>query len=318
MASIRALEERQHRRKDRTLRRPDLFIVGAPRCGTTSLWSYLKEHPDIFMSAEKELYFFDSDLRPNGWKAPSLEQYLLNFAAAGNRKVVGEATPSYLRSGRAPGEIKAFNPEARIVIMLRNPVDVMHSLHSSALYSREPIADFEAAVAADASRTGAACIGYRDFADFPRQVQSYIDLFGRDHVHTIIFDDLKENPGRVYQNTLRFLRVGLGFAPEFTIVNANANVRYLGLQRNVARPPGVLRNIARALLPRRLRSRIQRSLLDSNLVTKPRALMDPALRRRLQKEFEPQVEQLSKLLDRDLSAWCLESGEATGAGTPKA
>jgi hypothetical protein len=293
--------------KSRLLKKPNLFIAGAPRCGTTSLWSYLKDHPDIFMSAEKELYFFDSDLRPSGWQPPPLEQYLANFSAAGDRKIVGEATPSYLRSERAPKEIKAFSPGAQIVIMLRNPVDVMHSLHSAALYSREPLTDFEAAVEADARRRDPELIGYREFTDFPRQVQRYFDLFGRERVHTIIFDDLKADSAAVYRNTLQFLGVGPGFMPEFTVVNANANVRNLRLQRNLAHPPGVFRYIARALVPQRLRSRIQRSLLNSNLAVSPRAPMDPRLRTRLQKEFEPQVEQLSKLVGRDLSGWCVES-----------
>ena len=258
------------------------------------------------MSAEKELYFFDSDLRPAGWKPPSLERYLKNFGAAGDRKVVGEATPSYLRSERASKGIKTFNPEARIVIMLRNPVDVMHSLHGSALYNREPFEDFEQAVKADSKRKRPELIGYREFTDFPQQIRRYFDLFGREYVHTIIFDDLKENPGRVYQDTLQFLRVGLGFVPQFAVVNPNTSVRYLALQRGIAHPPGMLRDLARALVPQRLRSRIQRSLLDANLVTRPRAPMDPAFRKRLQKEFEPQVEQLGKMLDRDLSAWCIE------------
>jgi Sulfotransferase domain len=289
------------------LRKPNLFIVGAPRCGTTSLWSYLKDHPDIFMSAEKELYFFDSDLRPSTWQPPSLEQYLANFSAAGLQKIIGEATPSYLRSERAPTEIKVFSSEAQIVVMLRNPVDVMYSLHSSALYSREPLTDFEAAVEADAKRKCPEVIGYRDFTDFPRQVQRYFDLFGRANVHTIIFDDLKADPAAVYRNTIRFLGVDAGFKPKFTVVNANANARNPRLQRNLVHPSGVLRHTVRALVPQRLRSRIQRSLLNSNLVVRPRAPMDPRLRRRLQKEFEPQVEQLSRLIGRDLSGWCVES-----------
>ena len=258
------------------------------------------------MSAEKELYYFDSDLRSSGWLRPDLETYLANFAAAGDHKVVGEATPSYLRSELAPREIKTFDPEARIVIMLRNPVDVMHSLHSSALYSREPLTDFESALEADAKRTGPELIGYREFTDFPAQVERYLDFFGRQQVHTIIFDDLKENPGSVYRGVVRFLGVSDRFVPKFNVVNPNASVRFLSLQTNVARPPGVLRHLARAVVPQRLRFRIRRKLLDANLVMKPRAPMDPAVRRRLQKERESQIGQLSRLLDRDLTAWCRE------------
>jgi hypothetical protein len=266
----------------------------------------LKAHPEIFMSSEKELYYFDSDLRPEGWTQPSLEQYLSHFASAGDREVVGEATPSYLRSERAPHAIKAFNPKARILIMLRNPVDVMHSLHSSALYSREPLTDFEAALGADAKRRGPEHIGYRDFVDFLRQVRTYFATFGRTSVHVIIFDDLERDPRSVYENALRFLGASPSFVPEFVVVGANENVRYSGLQKNVARPPELLRAVTHTLIPERLRSRVRQAILGANLVTQPRAPMDPAFRRHLQKEFEPQVEQLSKLLDLDLSSWSVD------------
>jgi hypothetical protein len=290
-------------RKSRTLK-PNLFIAGAPRCGTESLWSYLKNHPDIYMSAEKELYFFDADLWPKERPAPLLEQYLGHFSMACHQKVIGEATPSYLRSQRAPSAIKAFSPSAQIIIMLRNPVDVMHSLHSSALYCQEPLADFEAALQADSVRTGRELVGYREFTNFSEQVQRYLDVFGRENVHTIIYDDLKEDSAAVYQNTLGFLGVCPGFSPEFVVRGANEQVRNMRVQRFLMHPPGALRDASRALVPPSLRSRIRRALLNSNVVVRPRPPMDPELRRRLQKEFEPKVEQLSKLLGRDLSGWC--------------
>jgi Sulfotransferase domain len=285
------------------VRKPNFFIVGAPKCGTTSLWSYLKAHPEIFMSTEKELFFFDSDLRANAASAPSLKQYLRHFCSAGDVKRVGEATASYLRSQQAPKAIKAFSPAAQIIIMLRNPVDVMYSLYGSALYGLEPITDFETALAADARRGDRERIGYREFTDFPKQVQRYLDLFGGENVHTIIFDDLKQDPAAVYQNTLRFLGVRLGFNPEFVVMSANESVRNIRLQRALVHPPRALRSIGAALVPSELRSRIRRTLLNCNLQARPRPPMDAELRRRLQKEFEPKVEQLSKLLRRDLSGW---------------
>ena len=285
------------------MRKPNLFIVGAPRCGTTSLWRWLKAHPEIFMSAEKELFFFDSDLRANGTKTPSLKQYLRHFSAAGDAKKVGEATASYLRSQRAPRAIKAFNAGAQIIIMLRNPVDVMYSLYGSALYGLEPITDFETALAADARRGDRERIGYCEFTDFPEQVQRYLDLFGRESVHTIIFDDLNQDPAAVYQNTLAFLGVRLGFNPEFVVMSANESVRNIRLQRALVHPPRALRSIGATLVPSGLRSRIRRALLNCNLEVKARPPMDPELRKRLQREFEPKVEQLSKLLGRDLSEW---------------
>jgi hypothetical protein len=116
----------------------------------------------------------------------------------------------------------------------------------------------------------------------------------------------------VYRNTLEFLRVTTSFRPEFRVVNPNASAWNLRLQKNLAQPPVALRQIARALVPPWLRSRVKRSLLDSNLVVRPRPPMDPRVRKRLQKELEPQVEQLGKLLGRDLSPWCVEASGNTG------
>jgi len=293
------------------MRKPNFFIVGAPRCGTTSLWAYLKGHPDIFMSSEKELYFFDSDFRVRKGSTPTLAEYLNHFSGAGDEKKVGEATPSYLRSQRAAQDIKALCPRAQIIIMLRNPVDVMHSLHNSALDGSELNTDLEAALKADAERTGRDRIGYREFADFPEQVRRYFDLFGRENVHTIIYDELRENPSAVCRSVLHFLGVRADYAPELPWINSNRQARNLRLQWIVRRPPPVLRGIGHLLMPRWLRPRVQRVLANSNLVAKPRAPMDPNLRRRLQKEFEPKVAQLGKLIGRDLSCWCKEPvGEA--------
>jgi hypothetical protein len=256
------------------------------------------------MSRKKELYFFDADLRPGNVPALSLDQYLRHFAAASRQKKVGEATPSYLRSKGAPYQIKAFSPSAQIIIMLRNPVDVMYSLHSDALSVREPVADFEAALEADARRTGRQLVGYRQFTDYPEQLQRYLDVFGRENVQIIIFDDLKRNPASLYRDTLRFLGVNTTFVPNFAVLGANERARSKRVQRFLVCPPRVLRLISRTLVPPRMRPRIRRALLNSIRTKASRPPMDPQLRKRLQKEFEPKVEQLSQLVGRDLSGWC--------------
>ena len=291
-------------RTSRSLKRPNLFIVGAPRCGTTTLWSYLKEHPEIFMSREKELYFFDSDLWGRPEWAPTLEQYLAHFSSAGDRqRVMGEATPSYLRSKRAPTEIKSFSPEARIIIMLRNPLDVMYSLHAQALrYGTEPIGSFELALEADKKREDRKSVGYWTFTDFPDQVKRYLNLFGRERVHIVIFDDLKKDLGSVFQGTLHFLAVSPFMAPISGARNANLDTRIVGLQRILAQPPWTCKIISR-VLPKRLRIDIAHALSGWNLVERPRPPMQDEVKKRLQGEFQPKVQELSILLERDLTGW---------------
>jgi hypothetical protein len=280
--------------------KPNLFIVGAPRCGTRSLWTYLKGHPDIFMSAEKELYFFDSDLREK--QKISMEEYLGHFSAASDQKKIGEATASYLRSRSAAQAIKAFSPSAQIIVILRNPVDVMHSLHALALYGSEQITDFAAALEADSVRTGRERIGYREFTDFSEQVRRYFDQFGRENVHIIIYDDLEADAPGVGRNTLRFLGVREDSTLTFPRVNSNKKIRIPRLEQMLCHPPPNLLRLG-ALIPRQIRRRVWQGLSKLNGTIRPREPIDPCVRKLLQAEVAPKVDQLSKLLGRDLSRW---------------
>src|SRR3972149_11450918 len=112
---------------------PNFFIVGAPKCGTTAMYTYLKQHPEVFMSDLKELHFFGTDHHRINYTPYTKEQYLSFFDGAGDKRRIGEASTSYLYSERAAVEIKEFNPFARIIIMLRNPVDVMYAYHHTNL-----------------------------------------------------------------------------------------------------------------------------------------------------------------------------------------
>ncbi|MGK2913904.1 MAG: sulfotransferase domain-containing protein [Porticoccaceae bacterium] len=127
-------------------RKPNFFIIGGPKCGTTSLAHYLGEHPDIFMSDLKEPFYFSPDvIRSKDIETEA--SYLKLFAKADARHVaIGEGSTSYLYSDVAVSEIMRFNPEARFIVCLRNPVEMVHSLHSQRLYvEMEDIEDFRQA-----------------------------------------------------------------------------------------------------------------------------------------------------------------------------
>lgn len=298
------------------MRTPDFFIVGAPKCGTTALNDYLKLHPEIFIPEKKESHFFGTDITSPFYMRDE-EQYRALFSEARDEKRVGESSVWYLYSTRAAREIKDFCPEARIIIMLRNPVDMLHSLHSQFLYiGTEDMKDLEAALEAEENRKkglhlpkaahAVKTLFYRDVAKYTQQVQRYLHVFGRESVHIIIYDDFKKDTGLVYRETLRFLGVSEGFCPEFKIINANKTVRSKTLLRILTDQPASLRLLARILVPCPLRPAVVQVLQRLNIQYIPRSPMDPDLRRRLQKEFAPEVEQLSDLLGRDLTHWCRE------------
>ena len=294
-------------------RSPDLFLVGAPKCGTTAMYDYLNWHPEIFMCPVKEPEYFSRD--PGSAAARSLEEYLALFEGARGETRIGEASVGYLASPVAAGRILAFNPAARILIMLRNPVDMMYSLHGQLVYNGdEDVPDFEAALALEERRARGlslpagghlpAWVQYRSMASYADQVRRYLDAFGRDAVRVVIFDDFVRDTGAVYADVLSFLGVEAGVArPAFVVVNPNKEARSRLVRGLLRHPPSLVRRLARAVLPRPSRRRLARGVKRLNQRHTPRVPMRPGLRRRLQEELAPEVERLAALLGRDLSAW---------------
>jgi hypothetical protein len=295
---------------------PDFYIVGAPKCGTTSMYEYLRQHPSIFMPFHKEPLYFGSDLTHRYGRLTRAEYERL-FVDAEPHQRVGEASAWSLYSTKAASEICESAPSAQIIVMLRNPVDVMHAQHSQLLFNRqENIIDFSEALEAEEDRVGGRNLPpgplrvenlfYRRMVCFGDQLQRYFDVFGRDRVHVILNDDLRADTPSAYRATLEFLGVDESFAADFDPANENKRVRIGWIQRLIWHPPFV-----RQVVPilRRIPAvhSLRTRLLDLNSERTARATMDPALRRRLTEEFTPDVLSLGRLIGRDLSHWTRSS-----------
>ncbi len=290
--------------------KPNFFIVGAPRSGTTAMYEQLRQHPEIFMPHRKEPHFFGSDLTR---RASALDEpgYRRLFAAGRGAKRRGEASVWYLYSERAPHEIYDYVPEARIIIMLRNPVDMIHSLYTHWLFTgNENLDDFEAALAAEPER---ACgerlppnairpegLRYRHIARYSPHVERYLDVFGRDAVHVIVYDDFRDDSSATYRHVLEFLKVDPTFAPRAAVVNPSREARSARL-RSVTASPRFRRLMAR--LPGPIGHSVRQGLKRANVRREGRAPMDPNLRRQLMAELAPEIERIGTLLGRDLSVW---------------
>jgi hypothetical protein len=296
------------------VRRPDFFIVGAPKCATTAMFEYLRQHPQIFMPQVKELHYFGSDLVRRQLPRMSEEAYLRYFDAVADELRVGEASVRYLQSACSAQEIAEFAPDARIIIMLRDPIEMMHAMHSELVFSgMEEIADFGEALAAEPERARGQRVPattnivdallYRKSARFAEQVSRYMDVFGRDRVKVLIYDDLRTDMPGVYRSTLEFLGVDPGFTPTFEVVNPAKRPRSRFVRNLVASPPPWVRLLTRGMISRRLRKRIGKGLQRMNAVPAARAPIDPALRAQLVSEYAAEVTRLGELLGRDLSGW---------------
>jgi hypothetical protein len=292
---------------------PDFFIVGAPKCGTTAMYGYLRQHPQIYMPFHKEPLYFGSDLTSR-YGRMSEAAYVALFSSADPSQRIGEASAWYLYSERAAAEIKAFSPAADIVIMLRNPVDVMHAQHSQLLFNQqEDLHDFSEALAAEADRregrripSGAVRVEnlfYRRMVRFAPQVERYFDVFGRDRVHVILYEDFRDQTELTYASLLAFLGVSTTFVADFAVANPNKRVRHRWLQRIVYQPPGPLRRVIPTLRRFPIVHRVRDVVVGWNSVPAARAPMHPELRTSLIRELTPEIRDLGVLIGRDLLAW---------------
>ena len=217
--------------------KPNLFIVGAPKCGTTFLYHYLKKHPDIYFPEFKEPHFFGSDLiRKNGAYDLSLNQYYDLFKS--DKKIIGEASTFYIFSKNAAKEIYNFNSEAKIIIMLRDLVDLVYSLHSQFVFSGdEVVEDFKKALDLEQNRLNGIDIPNQttvvnklfytnNILDLPYNIQSFVDYFKKENIKFIFLDDIKNNPQKIYSETLDFLKIDSNIKiSNFKVINKNKNYK---------------------------------------------------------------------------------------------
>lgn len=294
------------------MRTPDFFIVGAPKCGTTALNDYLAAHPEIFICPRKEAHHFCADWSPS--YLADRTAYLELFASAQSEKRIGEASVWYLYAPHAPHAIHTFNPQAQIIIMLRQPIDMIYSLHGHRLYiGSEDCQDFATALALEPARRNAARLPrwpypteglfYRDVMRYTHRVERYFATFGPDRVRVILYDDFRADPARVYRETCAWLGVAADWQPSLEIVNAAKRVRSYRLRNLLDTPPDWLRRIGGPLSPRVWRHALLRQIRRWNTEHIPRPPLDATLRRTLQAEIKPEIERLSRLLRRDLSHW---------------
>jgi hypothetical protein len=293
--------------------KPDFFIVGAPRCGTTALYSYLRQHPDVFLPEHKEPHFFNTDMTSGG-AIRNEEEYLKLFADAQDKKCIGEASVYYLSSTVAPHAIKAFCPTAKIIIMLRNPVEVMYALHAHHIAAWvEDVWDFETALSLEEDRKRGRRLPrgnndphklfYRQTVNFPVQLWNYREVFGIENIHVIIYDDFVRDTAEAFRRTCSFLQVSADIPIEFPVVWSNPSFRSPALARFLQHPPRIVRGLGRIVLPRTVRSRMVDLIWRWNSIRAPRPPLPLETRKHLISELSPQVEDLSALLGRDLSHW---------------
>jgi hypothetical protein len=306
------------------LKRPNFFISGAPRCGTTALYTYLSEHPRIFMSGVKELNYFATDF-PNVQKITfkSVDDYHGLFASAGPQHLgVGEASPFYLFSKVAFKNMYEYDPHAKVILTLRNPVEFIESYHRLNLsLLREDEPDLAKAWALqDARRQGEhipasarqpELLLYGDLGRFGYYIERLFAIFPREQVKIFLFDDLRADARAVYEQTLAFIGVPSDDRREFPQINANFENRSRLMARMFHPPQPVYRAFVKFIgffgpgFMEKV-SIFYNRLERLNTTRTKRTGLEPALRARMLEHFGQDIKKLSGLIDRDLSSWLAE------------
>jgi hypothetical protein len=297
--------------------KPNFFIVGAPKCGTTALYEYLRPHPNIFMPAVKELHFFATDLGAYR-EVQTLEEYTSLFADSTEQHLrVGEASVYYLRSAVALANIQAYNPQAKIIAMFRNPVDMVYSLHSQLLYwSLESEPDFESAWRLQQRRArgldlpdripSPLLVQYAEIGRFGSQAQRLLSLFPKEQVKLILYDDFTASAQKVYDEVIEFLEVPHDKRTWFPRVNENKRARMVWLRDFYRKPPRLLHRAFRGLKQMAGADGIvavKKKIVELNTVKERRAPLSPAFRAELVAAYRDEVALLSGIMNRDLSHW---------------
>ena len=286
--------------------KPNFFIAGAGKAGSTSLHAYLAQHPDIFMSPFKEPNFF-----VHGYGYEDWDEYLALFRAARGERAIGESSTGYLSSEESPAWIKSALGETQIILMLRNPARRAESLYWWMVREGyEDVPAFAAALDIEALRERdpnfrASCpeffSDYLYFASglYAEQVRRFLETFGKENVRIYIFEEFVRDPLATCSDIFNFLGVDPYFEPKIAV-------------HNEARLPASprlqfwLRNRASKylfFLPSRLRRRFIAALMAINTGRGFSPQRDTETEARLLDRYRDDIRRLEQLLDRDLSIW---------------
>lgn len=310
------------------------FIVGAPRCGTTTLASLLQQHPDVCFSAVKEPHFFTQhDFSGQGdaeMRKLVEQEYLERFfgQCPGTEKLRAEGSVTYLYAPEQMAPILKLWPDAKFIIALRDPLSMLPSLHARLLVTGdETIREFPKAWAKIEERAEGRSVPkraidprwlqYDEAGKLGSRVEAFFAAVGRERCHIALFDELTADPEGAYERMCAFLGIEPWNGTDFKAQRINKTIRIGWLQRLLKRPPKAVRT---ALAGEQFHKRekkvgssdskvltaiftVRKRLLEWNKVPVKRQPLDPELRQEIIERMRDEVILLSKVIDRDLSHW---------------
>lgn len=304
---------------------PNFLVLGTAKAGTSSLYAYLKQHPDIFLSPTTELNFFAHEGADLNFRGPrdleymwddsliaTYEDYRKQFAGVDRETAIGEVSTHNLYCAQAPAHIKRYVPDAKLIAILRNPVDRAFSAFAHMVRDgREETNDFRAALAREPARirdNWEPLWHYKGMGLYGAQLSRYLEIFDRKQIRVYIYDDFVVRPLEVVQDIFAFVGVDPKFAPD---MSEKYNVSIMPRSRqlhDMMMGKSLVRSALRSLVPAGVRSGIRDFILENNV---RRLRLDGEMRRELTNAFRKDIELLERFVNRDLSQWLQGKSERT-------
>ncbi|HCI81286.1 MAG TPA: sulfotransferase [Ktedonobacter sp.] len=290
--------------------KPNFFVVGAARSGTTSLDRYLSQHPDIFITSRKDAHFFAAEHFPCTGPGDEVmkrkvmldeAEYTQLFADVTEEKAVGESSAFYLCLPGTAERIAQAVPDAKIIMMLREPAERAYSAYMLLVRDGRETLSFEEGLSREEERKQQGfepMWWYKDLSLYSSQIQHYLDVFGKEHVKVILYEEFYANPGQALREIFAFLGVR-----EDVVINTSVRYNMAGVPRSRR-----LHKLLYKLIdnPNSLAKRIKPGLawkVMSKFLLRPASEMSPQTKAQLKAYFAEDVEKLEDLLQQDLHCW---------------
>jgi len=310
-----------------TTKKPNFFIIGAAKAGTTSLYEYLKPHPQVYFSPVKEPNYFCTDIKVNNFsdtyrkntfldvegyfrkeKLEPLqltfvrepEHYRRLFEEVSNEKAIGEASTSYLYSTEAAQNIRRYQPRAKIIAILRNPVERAFSHYQMALRYGHTDLDFAEAIKADYNREhkgwGISEL-FIELGMYYNELKRYYDMFPENQIKVLLFDNLKKNPSATLLDCQQFLEIDVWLPETFETFNKATIPLHKGLNKFVTK--WGLKNGLKKYLPGNIQEKLKKEFFSASaqqVIPKEGADF-------LKDIYSDDIEKTSRLIGMDLTPW---------------
>jgi len=295
---------------------PNFLIIGAAKSGTTALYLYLKQHPDIFMTTPKELRYFSyngpypKDLHEDYIHrgVTTFKEYEQHFEEVTDEKAIGEASPMYLYVPGTAEKIKETLPDVKLMAILRNPIERAYSAYTHALRDwKEDAGSFRVALEKEPERILAGwglLWHYTQAGFYYQQLKRYYEVFDSGQIKVILHDDLVSNPRGLLREIFEFLEVDPSFEPDISarpnISGFPKNKKFHAFMYRLFMRPNPFKWLGRRIFSQTLRRKVMVKLREENL---ERREMSEEVRNKLRTIFREDINRLEQLVGRDLSHW---------------